>query len=116
MIDFRLEKGMVLCRMSTQEMASVMADGGLINVIYKQWLTDIRRQLKQDRTLASTKPIATILHEKDGLVHVLRCKLDSWKYFREVEAVNPTERQIRSYMLQLGELGMADEAARISSV
>jgi hypothetical protein len=39
---------------------------------------------------------------------VLQCRVQLWRYFKEVDAANPLEREIRAELLALGLSGDAD--------
>jgi len=102
---------MVLFKMNTPETAQVMWQNGLIHSIHQTIKSDRQRASEQHRPVETDLPI-TVCTEERGLVHVLRCKLTSWPYFREVEAVNPSEREIRAEMMRIGLMGSANRLGK----
>ena len=97
--------------MSTHDMAQVMEEKGLLFAVYELFVRDVRQRREAGRPAPSKSPIM-IYHEKDAQVHVLKCNIGTWPYFRQVEAANPAERLVRRNMVELGETGQADEIRR----
>ena len=100
-------KDVILFQLSTIEMRQVMEAHGMIHSIWNRLQADTRASRQSDRWDPHLDPLK-ILHEEKGRGHVLQCRIHLWRYFREVEAANPLEREIRSEMLMLGLSGEAD--------
>ena len=100
-------KDVVLFRMTTAEMRLVMEKRGMVNAAWRSFQADLRQAKKTGRWIPHPSPIK-IFHEERGRGHVLQCRVLAWTYFREVEAANPLEREIRAEMVSLGISGEAD--------
>lgn len=103
-------KDVVHFQLSTAEMRQVMEKAGMIHAIAARLSRDLARAAKAGRCVPHPAPVR-IFHESQGRGHVLQCRVHVWTYFREVEAANPLEREIRSEMLALGLSGEADRRA-----
>ena len=100
-------KDVVLFGLTAAEMRQVMEEPGMICTIWKALMSDLGEAVRTGRWVPWRLPLK-ICHEEQGRGHVLQCRVDLWPYFREVEASNPFEREIRSEMLSLGLSGEAD--------
>jgi hypothetical protein len=100
-------KDVILFQLSAIEMRQVMEAQGMIHSIWEHLATDRRESRGSGRWVPHQDPLK-ILHEEKGRGHVLQCRVHIWQYFREVDAANPLEREIRSEMLALGLSGEAD--------
>jgi len=96
-------KDVILFQLSVIEMRQVMETNDMIHAIGTRLAADQR----ESRWAPHPDPLK-ILHEEKGRGHVLQCRVHIWPYFREVDAANPLEREIRSEMLALGLSGEAD--------
>lgn len=100
-------KDVILFQMSVTEMRQVMDERGMIHSVWAQIVDDIDQSEQTGRWAPQKSPLK-IFHEEKGRGHVLQCRVHLWQYFREVEAANPLEREIRAEMLALGLSGEAE--------
>jgi hypothetical protein len=100
-------KDVVLFRFSTIELRQVMEENSLVVTVWLNLQADLKEADRLHRWIPHQSPIR-ICHEEQGRGHVLQCRVHLWTYFRELEATNPLEREIRAEMLALGLSGEAD--------
>jgi hypothetical protein len=100
-------KDVILFQLNVAEMRQVMEDSSMIQSIWTRYVDDTERSGRAGRWVPHRDPLK-ILHEEKGRGHVLQCRVHLWRYFQEVDAGNPLEREIRSEMLALGLSGEAD--------
>jgi len=100
-------KDVVLFRFSAIEMRQVMEEHSLIHSVWLNLQADMQEATRTERWIPHRFPIK-ICHEEKGRGHVLQCRVYLWRYFKELEAANPLEREIRAEMLTLGLSGEAD--------
>lgn len=103
-------KDVVLFRFSTMEMRQVMEEHSLVQSVWLALQADLRSAEQTERWIPHPLPMK-ICHEEQGRGHVLQCRTYLWRYFREFDAANPLEREIRAEMLSLGLSGEADRRA-----
>ena len=101
------KKDVVLFRFSVVEMRQVMEEHGMVYSIWLSLQADMQEASRTERWIPHQIPLK-ICHEERGRGHVLQCRVYLWRYFKEVEAANPLEREIRAEMLALGLSGEAD--------
>jgi hypothetical protein len=101
------KKDAVLFRLDTAEMRQVMEEGSMVQAIWASLASDLEDASQASRWIPYKIPLK-IFHEEHGRGHVLQCRVHLWRYFREVDAANPLEREIRGEMLTLGLSGEAD--------
>ncbi len=100
-------KDVVLFEMSTAEMRHVMEERGMVHAVGARVALDLADAARDGRWIQHESPLK-IFHDERGRGHVLHCHVHLWPYFREVDAGNPLEREIRSELLSLGLSGEAD--------
>lgn len=106
-MTIRRMKDVVLFRMNAIEMRHVMEVNGMVHSIWIHFLGDLHAANRSKRWIPSDRPIK-ICHEENGRGHVLQCRMSLWRYFQEVDAANPLEREIRAELLSIGISGEAD--------
>jgi hypothetical protein len=106
-MTIRHKKDVVLFRLNTLEMLQVMEVNSMVHSIWIQFLRDLRKATRLRRWIPNKFPMK-ICHEEQGRGHVLQCRVQLWRYFKEVDAANPLEREIRAELLALGLSGDAD--------
>ena len=106
-MTIRHKKDVVLFRLNTLEMLQVMEVNSMVHSIWIQFLRDLRKATRFRRWIPNEFPMK-ICHEERGRGHVLQCRVQLWRYFKEVDAANPLEREIRAELLALGLSGDAD--------
>jgi hypothetical protein len=106
-MTIQLVKDVVLVQLDAVELRQVLDEQSMIHAVWTQLQEDVDAADRRQRWLPQAAPLK-ICHEERGRGHVLHCRLSLWRYFREVEAVNPLEREIRAHMLTLGVSGEAD--------
>ena len=94
-------------RLNLVELRQVMDEHGMIHAVWMNLVADAASAARGRRWPQKLSGLR-VFHEERGLGHVLQCRVHLWPYFREVEAANPLEREIRSEMLALGLSGEAD--------
>ena len=100
-------KDVVLFSLSAIEMRQVMEERSMVHAVGLRVALDLADAARDSRWIQDDSPIR-IFHEEQGRGHVLHCHVHLWPYFREVDAGNPLEREIRSELLSLGLSGEAD--------
>ena len=103
----QLVKDVLLFRLDIAELRQILEEKSMIHSIWTHLQADTSTAERDRRWLPHPTPLK-ILHEERGRGHVLQCRVFLWRYFRETEAVNPLEREIRAQMLTLGLSGEAD--------
>src|ERR1700722_669659 len=101
------KKDVVLFRFTAIEMRQVMEEHSMVYSVWLNLLADLQEASGAGRWIPHQSPLK-ICHEERGRGHVLQCRVYLWRYFKEVEAANPLEREIRAEMLTLGLSGEAD--------
>ena len=110
-MTIRHVKDVILFRMDAAEMRQVMEAESMVHSVWLTFLADSQAALRSRRWLVHEFPLK-IFHEEDGRGHVLQCRVQLWEYFKEAEASNPLEQEIRSEMLSVG---LSGEAARLAA-
>ena len=100
-------KDVVMFRLNALELRQVMEEHGMVYSVWMNLLADVNSAARGKRWTQKLSGLK-VFHEERGRGHVLQCRVHLWKYFQEVEAANPLEREIRSEMLALGLSGEAD--------
>lgn len=106
-MTIRRMKDVVLFRMNVIEMRHVMEVNSMVHSVWIHFLGDLHEANRSKRWIPSDRPIK-ICHEENGRGHVLQCRMSLWRYFQEVDAANPLEREIRAELLAIGISGEAD--------
>jgi hypothetical protein len=106
-MTIQLVKDVVLVQLDAVELRQVLDEQSMIHAVWTHLQGDAAAADRRQRWLPQAAPLK-ICHEERGRGHVLHCRLSLWRYFREVEAGNPLEREIRAHMLTLGVSGEAD--------
>jgi hypothetical protein len=103
----RHKKDVVLFRMNAIEMRQVMEVNSMVHSVWIQFLGDFHESTRSKRWIPNECPLK-VCHEENGRGHVLQCRVHLWRYFQEVDAANPLEREIRAELLSVGISGDAD--------
>ena len=111
MSSSRIERDEMIFIMGLPELFQVAEDRGLLSVVYANLVADLRKQVALGRRVPKRPPIRVYIHEK-GKVYIVSCNVSVWRYFSDVEAINPSEKKVRKDMVLLGEMGKADEILR----
>jgi hypothetical protein len=106
-VTIQLIKDVVLIQLDAVELRQVLDERSMIHAVWSQFQADAAAADRSQRWLPQAAPLK-ICHEERGRGHVLHCRLSLWRYFRDVEAINPLEREIRAHLLTLGVSGEAD--------
>ena len=106
-MKIQLVKDVVLFQLDAIELRQVLDEKSMIHSVWSNLQADAEAADQAQRWMPHVSPLK-ICHEERGRGHVLHCRLSLWRYFREIEAVNPLEREIRAQMLTLGISGEAD--------
>jgi hypothetical protein len=106
-MTIRRMKDVVLFRLNVVELRHVLEVNSMVHSIWIHFLGDQHEAHRSKRWIPNDCPMK-IFHEESGRGHVLQCRMGLWRYFQEVEAANPIEREIRAEMLAIGISGEAD--------
>lgn len=90
--------GTVVFHMNMPEVAQVMWSNGLVHLAHSNLKRDRLAALQQKLPVDLRSPISLVVGER-GQSFTLRCNLSAWRYFENLEATNPSEREIRAAMI-----------------
>ncbi len=79
----------------------------MVHSVWIHFLADLHEAERSHRWIVEECPLK-ICHEEGGRGHVFQCRVHLWRYFQEVDAANPLEREIRAELMAVGLSGEAD--------